>query len=441
MSASLLAAIAASLLCVQPAPDAADPAGTTARYWRGNLHTHTFWSDGNDFPEMVADWYVRNQYNFLAISDHNTIQQAVTYRKLADLEKRARGKAFAKYLDRFGPSWVETRGSLDAGTLEVRLKPFDEYRYLFDKAGSFIMIPAEEITTQAADKRDIHINATNLLHQIEPLAGATVAEVIEKTTRAVNEQAKATGRDILIHVNHPNYKWGVTAEDLAAIVNDRFFEVWNGVDSDNDPGDHVHPSTDQIWDIANTLRIAAFKHPPLLGIATDDSHDYHGDVVRSMPGRGWVMVHATHLTPQTLIRAMRRGDFYASSGVDLEHVTFDPSTRTLSIAIRPCKDEQFVTRFVGTREGANTVGAPRRDVDGNLIQTTLDYTKPGTPAIGETLAIVEGLAPSYQLKGDELYVRAIITSSGIPDFPTKESQLKKAWTQPIGWESRVKTEP
>ncbi|MCA9151140.1 MAG: hypothetical protein KDA92_17635, partial [Planctomycetales bacterium] len=44
-----------------------------ARYWRGNLHTHTLWSDGNDFPEMVAEWYRTHDYNFLALTDHNVL--------------------------------------------------------------------------------------------------------------------------------------------------------------------------------------------------------------------------------------------------------------------------------------------------------------------------------------------------------------------------------
>ena len=30
---------------------AAHPAGP--RYWKGNLHTHSLWSDGDDFPEMI----------------------------------------------------------------------------------------------------------------------------------------------------------------------------------------------------------------------------------------------------------------------------------------------------------------------------------------------------------------------------------------------------
>src|SRR3984885_7006173 len=43
------------------------------RWWKGNLHTHTFWSDGDDFPEMVADWYKRHGYHFLTLSDHNVL--------------------------------------------------------------------------------------------------------------------------------------------------------------------------------------------------------------------------------------------------------------------------------------------------------------------------------------------------------------------------------
>src|SRR5262245_29216773 len=36
------------------------------RWFRGNLHTHSFWSDGNDYPEMIVDWYARHGYQFLA---------------------------------------------------------------------------------------------------------------------------------------------------------------------------------------------------------------------------------------------------------------------------------------------------------------------------------------------------------------------------------------
>jgi len=48
-----------SLLVTSPA-GAATPAGidqTGGRCWKGNLHTDTFRSDGDHFPEMVAQWY------------------------------------------------------------------------------------------------------------------------------------------------------------------------------------------------------------------------------------------------------------------------------------------------------------------------------------------------------------------------------------------------
>ena len=34
------------------------------RWWKGNLHTHSYWSDGDDYPEMIADWYKTNGYHF-----------------------------------------------------------------------------------------------------------------------------------------------------------------------------------------------------------------------------------------------------------------------------------------------------------------------------------------------------------------------------------------
>ena len=44
-------------------------------YWKGNLHTHSLWSDGDDFPEMIADWYKRHGYHFLTLTDHNVLSE------------------------------------------------------------------------------------------------------------------------------------------------------------------------------------------------------------------------------------------------------------------------------------------------------------------------------------------------------------------------------
>jgi hypothetical protein len=43
------------------------------RWWRGNLHMHTYWSDGRVFPEQAVDLYKNKLgYDFLALSEHNT---------------------------------------------------------------------------------------------------------------------------------------------------------------------------------------------------------------------------------------------------------------------------------------------------------------------------------------------------------------------------------
>lgn len=43
-----------------PPPATLDTPGVGAdgyRWWKGNLHTHSLWSDGDQFPEVVVDWY------------------------------------------------------------------------------------------------------------------------------------------------------------------------------------------------------------------------------------------------------------------------------------------------------------------------------------------------------------------------------------------------
>lgn len=439
----------ASVVCFLSS--ASTVAADTARWWRGNLHTHSLWSDGDDFPEMIAEGYRTNGYHFLAFSDHNLLSQGIRWMDVDKVAARAKSEpwrasirprdAFASYLRRHGTNWVETRTDATTGKLQVRLKPFEEFRPLVDQAGRFLMVQAEELTQSATNGRAIHINAVHLGEQLPAQAGATVPDVLRNALRAVSESGRRTGRDILVHVNHPNYKWGVTAEDLAQVIDEQFFEVWNGVDADNDPGDVRHPSTDEIWDIANTLRLVGFNAAPLYAVATDDSHDYQGNELRAQPYRAWVMVRAFHLTPESLIRALRSGDFYASTGVLLDDIRFDATSRTLELRIEPRRGEKFVTRFIGTRRGVGIDGRPRRDANGVVVDTTLDYRTGSRPQIGEVLAEVSGSRPRYQFRGDELYVRAVVTSTGRPLVPSTEFEFKRAWTQPVGWNPPVPAAP
>jgi hypothetical protein len=428
MRLAVLVILVCGLLMQTGRADEAVPADAELRWWKGNLHTHTYWSDGDDFPEMVAEWYRNEGYHFLALSDHNILSEGQRWVPLRELERRSIGIALEKYLERFGEHWVETREG-EQGR-EVRLKPLDEFRHLVEERGRFIMIQSEEISAgfREGERRfPIHINATNIGEVIRPLGGDSVRDVMRKNLEAVEEQAERLGREILPHINHPNFRWAITAEDLAHVLNEHFFEVYNGHPLVNHEGDELRPGVERMWDIANTIRIAELESRPLYGLATDDTHHHHHEgMARSNGGRGWVMVRARHLTPESLIRAMRARDFYASSGVELRDVRFDAETGLLEIEIEPGEDgETFVTEFIGTRREFDPASEARVDEDG--VEVTRRYSDD----IGMVFERVEGVDPSYRLTGDELYVRATVTSSHPPVRPSFEGQKRQAWTQPV----------
>jgi hypothetical protein len=266
----------------------------------------------------------------------------------------------------------------------------------------------------------------------------TVRETIENNLRQVEEQAEKAGREILAHLNHPNFGWAVTPEDIAHAVTERYFEVYNGHPGVNQPGDEHRPSIDRLWDIANTIRLAELEAPPLFGIATDDSHHYHDKKNGSRPFRGWQMVRATHLTPEHIIRAIKSGDSYASSGVTLVDVNYNAADKTLELAIEPDGDAIFTTQFVGTLRGYDAVSSPTLDKDGkppvDKAGKPLRVGRKYSADVGQVLATVEGLTPKYKLTGKELYVRAIVTSSKPPADPSFAGQKQQSWTQPVGWE-------
>jgi hypothetical protein len=345
--------------------------------------------------------------------------------KHEEIVRRGGKDALAKYQARFGGGWVETRGEEGSPEFEVRLKPLDEFRPLIEERGRFLMIQGEEISDRAEGK-PVHLNATNIQELIRPLGGATVRETIENNFRAVEEQAQRKGREILLHLNHPNFGYAITAEDLAAVVSERFFEVYNGHPGVNQLGDEHHAPVELLWDIANTIRVAQLEAPPLFGVATDDSHDYHGQPGARV-GRGWIMVRSRYLTPEHLIRAVKAGDFYASSGVSLSDVQFDQKTGKLSLEIDPQEGAAYTTQFIGTPTDYDRASKPRTDKEGKPLPVTQEYSSD----VGKVFATVEGLTPEFQLTGKELYVRAVVTSSLPPADSSFKDQKQQAWTQPV----------
>jgi hypothetical protein len=395
--------------------------GAEARWWKGNLHTHTLWSDGDDYPEMVAAWFKDNGYNFLALSDHNVMLEGERWTNTKS--NKGGSVAFEKYLARFGKEWVVQRTR--EGKEEVRLRTLEEIRSKLDETGKFLMISGEEISDKF-ENAPIHLCASNLRELIKPQGGKSIAETIQNDINAVMEQRKRTGQSMIVHVNHPNFQWALTAEDFMNIRGDRIFEVYNGHSSVRNYGDKTHASTERIWDIILTRRLAELGLDAFWGTAVDDSHAYHQwGVGKVNPGRGWVMVRATELNAEKIVEAMERGDFYASSGVKLKDI--QPTKDELRIEIEPEAGVTFTTQFIGTRKGYDPKSEPVRDEQGKELRVTRTYSAD----IGKLLAEVKGEVASYKLKGDEIYVRAKVISSKPKENPYAEGDHEMAWVQPL----------
>lgn len=399
------------------------PLDDTPRWFKGNLHTHSLWSDGNDYPEMIVDYYARRDYQFLMMSDHNIL--GIGQKWVGG--KKVRPDGLERYRKRFGDNWVETRG--EGEDLEVRLKPLNEYRALFEKPGRFLLIQGEELT-DSFEKKPVHMGAVNLVEVIKAQGGKSVSDVMDRNLVAIEEQSKKFGQPMFGHLNHPNFHYGVTAEELAMVTREHFFEVYNGHPGVNQLGDATHAPVERMWDIMNTLRIGELGAAPLYGLGTDDSHHYFGNE-GSSPGRGWIQVRARFLTPESLIRAIEAGDFYASSGVKLKDVRFSAESKTLTVEVDPQEGARYTTRFVGTTKGYDPSRRPVEDADGKPLPVTQRYSD----TVGRELATAEGTVAEYHLTGDELYVRAVVTSDQPPANPSYKGQKAKAWTQPVGWEA------
>lgn len=393
-------------------------------WWKGNTHTHTWWSDGDSPPETVSEWYRERGYHFLVLSDHNRMQEGELWYRVDTDAKRA---ALQRYRERHGLDWVESRDT--DGTTEVKLKTLDEFRTLFEEKNRFIFIRGMEITDRH-HQNPVHLNGVNLERPIIPQGGDSVAQMMQKNIDAVTEQGRRSGRPMFTHVNHPNFFYAITAEDLVELDHapgEAFVEVYNGHSGVRNDGDALHPSTERMWDLVLAQRLGQRQTSVMFGVATDDAHHYtRWGVGQVNPGRGWVMVRAPRLTPDTITAAMKRGDFYNSTGVTLSRLDLGPEAIELEVLAEP--GVEYLIEFIGTKRGTDLRGrdapTPPSDVPGRVSRLYSDK-------IGTVLASVKGTQARYSIKGNELYVRARVTSSRLHPNPFAEGDREMAWTQPV----------
>lgn len=253
-------------------------------WFRGNTHTHTLESDGDSPAEVVVRWYRDHGYQFLVLSDHNVFTDPATLSRLVD--------------------------------------------------SSFILIAGEEVTS-GFEGRPVHVNGLNIPHRIEPRTDETLVGTIQANVDAVREV------DGVPHINHPNFGWAFGAAELLQIRNDRLLEIFNGHPRVHNAGGGGTPGVEEVWDVLLTAGQRMY------GIAVDDAHNFQGEFAadRSNPGRGWVAVKAARLDAADITAALEAGDFYASTGVELEDVVVTETT--LEVRIRERGNFRYTTTFIG----------------------------------------------------------------------------------------------
>lgn len=367
------------------------------QWFKGNLHTHSYWSDGDEFPEVIMDWYKSNDYQFVALTDHNTLAEGDKWKTISS--DSIYQKAFKNYLDTYGSDWVNHKVD-SLNRIQVKLKTYNEYRTKFEEAGKFLIIQSEEITDGYKGK-PIHINATNVKKKIDPQGGNSVLEVMQNNLDEVAKHKAEFGKPIIAHINHPNFYYAISLEDMIGLKNEQFFEVYNGHPAVNNSGDDTHMSTELMWDYINIAYLENNK-PIMYGLATDDSHHYHTKGKKwSNAGRGWIMVQADSLNPKSIINAMEAGQFYASTGVELKDLTF--KNNKLSVEIKKEENTSYNISFIGCKK---------------------EETEP------EEFTSIDGYKASFTLTDDLLYVRCKITSSKLHNNPIEDLLHENAWTQP-----------
>jgi hypothetical protein len=366
------------------------------KWFKGNLHTHSYWSDGDEFPEMIMDWYKGKGYDFVALTDHNILAEGEKW--IVVRKGKVYEEGFDKYLGKFGEQWVTYKR--DTGRIQVKLKTFDEYKPKFEDE-SFLIIQSEEITDKF-DGKPIHINATNVRKLIPPQGGESVTNVMQRNVDAVLKQRQETGAPMFPHINHPNFHYAITLEDMIGLRGERFFEVYNGHPQVHNYGDSVRPGTEFMWDKIN-IAYHRKNQPLMYGLATDDSHNYHlFGTTYSNAGRGWVMVLADTLSPASLIRAMEEGQFYATTGVILDEIKVAFGALRVDVKEEP-----------GVNYEIQFIGATAQEQDARVLKT------------------VSGSEATIELLDSYIFVRAKVTSDKLKENPFQDKDYETAWTQPV----------
>lgn len=332
------------------------------KWFKGNTHAHTVLSGHADtHPDTVSLWYLKKGYNFLVISEHNQFINP----KNINLPKNRRN--------------------------------------------DFILISGEEVS----DYKHIHTTGMNISREVFPQYPNKLPSIVDNRFENFKIYLMQKHTDSIISangiaiLNHPNWNSGASAADIQKVERLQMIELYNGHPDVYNWGNKEHASVEKKWD---SLLTTGRK---IYGVSSDDAHFFKKwSINESNPGRGWVMVQSSELTPNAITNAMSKGDFYSSSGVILKKVVKNKNVYEVEIDIEKSFEELKSPLLVGYKS---------KEIEKGF---TIEFISDG----GKTIQKSKGNLAKIKIPKGVKYVRAKITYSKILD---SGSEQFFAWTQPI----------
>ncbi len=165
--------------------------------------------------------------------------------------------------------------------------------------------------------------------------------------------ARALEAGAFVAAAHPAW-YNLTEEDVISLGGVHAIETINGISAD-------HNDKIDSWYMLDVMLARGYRYT---ACATDDAHfkDQHNDRVR-----GWVWVKSETLTPDAILMALKRGDYYSSTGPQIHDLQITP--QNVTIRCSPA-DSIFVTG-----KGARSVFKHGK----GMIEAELDIRNLGSP--------------------------------------------------------------
>jgi hypothetical protein len=191
----------------------------------------------------------------------------------------------------------------------------------------FIVIPGEEVSMAGNPQVPHHANAIGAVKLIEsPERGPHGG----RNARLLVDCIRRTGAIPMI--NHPACGgWGY--RELLWIRGPYLLEIANM----SDPG--INVGVEEAWDMLLSYGQRVYA------TATDDMHRLESPESKQGPGRGWVVCRVKALTQKDILDALRNGNFYASTGVELEDYSFDG--KKFEVKVKPIQGCTCKIQFIG----------------------------------------------------------------------------------------------